>query len=462
MAKRTINTEWLSNWKPTQRTELGDRDARGLRVRGGPSGVVTFWTYDRVPDPATGVLKRVGINLGRWSETGGAGAITLADARKAVFERRERKVEAPRRGDTVASICEAYRRDRLAGQERGEEAYAVIRTHVLSAKPDPKRPPFGEWPAAAVARADLATVVRLAKQPREVDGRRRGGPGAARVVLRHLVAIFAHAVDTGLLKASVAAGLKIQTFGLSNEGRERVLTAAELEAFFAAIDLEALLRGKAKESRIARSTRLAMAALLYTGVRTASLLNATWQAVDLAEATWMIPVADQKLTKKKRAKAKPFVVPLCPTALAVFKQLKAEAGSSPWVVTSPVEREDKQPARLDDKALVRAFRRLQTSGRLKLQPQAVIHDLRRSWRTWAGELGIAVDVAEKALGHSAVNQAAGFSAAADIYDRSDRLEARRDAMNLVGAAFDRVLQGNVAEVVPLKRARRRGRVGEAS
>lgn len=459
--KRTITTEWLAGWRPTKRTELGDRDARGLRVRGGPSGAVTFWTYERAPDPVTGALRRVGVNLGRWSESGGAGAITLAEARQEVLARRGRKVEAPRRGDTVASICEAYRRDRLAGQERGEEAHAVILTHVVKARPDPKRPPFGEWTASQVTRADLAGLIRLAKERRQGEGRRIGGPGAARVVLRHVLAIFAHAVDAGLLEGSVAAGMKLRTFGLKGgreAGRDRFLTAAELGALFGALGLQALLDGTAKTARLQPATRLAMAALLYTGTRTGALLNAKWDAVDLKEATWTVPVADQKLTAEARKKARPFVVPLCPTAVAIFKRLQKEAGKSPWVVTSPVEREDLVPAKLEDKALVRALRRLQQSGRLKLEPTATVHDLRRTWRTWAAELGISVDIAEKALGHVAANQAAGFSAAADIYDRSERLEARREAMNLVGAAFDRVLRGEAAKVVPLGERRRR-RVG---
>ncbi len=392
-----------------------------------------------------------------WSETGGPGTLTLQAARTAVVKRLESKVEAPRRGDTVASLVETYRRDRLAAQERGDEAHAVILTHIVKAIPDPKRPPFGEWPAEAVTRSDLAGIVRLAKQQRVVNGHRHGGAGAAKVVLRHVVAVFAHAVDAGLLKGSVAVGMKLKTFGLDNSGRDRFLTAAELAELFRALDLAALLDGKAKAARLKPATRLAMAALLYTGTRTAALLNAKWEAVDLAKATWTIPVADQKLTVKARKKATPLDVPLCSTALAIFERLKMEAGGSPWVVTSPVERDDKEAARLDDKALVRALNRMQKGGRLKLGRPATVHDLRRTWRTWAGELGVPVDLAEKALGHVRANQAAGFSAAADLYDQSRPLDARREAMELVGAAFDRIMQGKAAKVVPFKSGKRQRR-----
>ena len=470
--KRTISTEWLASWRPTKRTEIGDRDARGLRIRGGPSGVVMFRVYDRAPDPVTGELRRIVVNLGRWSETGGPGTMTLVEAQRAVHTRRATKVEAPRRGDTVAALVEAYRRDRLAGQERGDEAHAVILVHVVKAKPDPKRPPFGEWPAATVTRADVASIVRLAKERREVEGRRLGGPGAARVVLRHVVSIFAHAVDSGLLDGSVAVGMKLSTFGLKGSGRDRFLTAAELAAFFAAIDLEELLNGTDKAARLKPATRLALAALVYTGTRTGAVLNARWEAVDLKKATWTVPPEDQKLTVEARKKAKPFAVPLCPTAVSIFKRLQKEAGASPWVVTSPraekKAKAGKEPTRLEEKALARALSRLQAAAkasrnhpakpaRLALTPKVTVHDLRRTWRTWAGELGIPVDLAEKALGHVAANQAAGFSAAADIYDRSERLDARREAMELVGAAFDRVMSGDAATVVPIKSGKRQRR-----
>ncbi len=483
MGKRSLKTDWLANWHPTKRTEIGDLDTRGLRVRGGPSGVVTFWVYDREPDPVTGVLQRVGINLGRWSETGGPGTLTLVQARAAVVKRTAAKVEAPRRGDTVAAIVETYRRDRLAGQERGDEVHAVIATHIVKATPDPKRPPFGEWPAATVTRSDLAAIIRAAKEPRVVDGRRYGGPGAAKVILRHLVAIFAHAVDAGLLPGSVAAGMQLGTIGLKTGARDRYLTAAEIAELFRALDFARLLDGTAGAARVKPTTRLALAALLYTGTRTGALVNARWEAVDLKKAMWTIPVADQKLTVEARKKARPFVVPLCPMAVSIFKRLQEEGKGSPWIVASPVTRKaGEPPARVEDKALIHALRRLQTPtpgskkdlgdgrqrftptrpARLNLTPRITVHDLRRTWRTWAGEMGIPVDVAEKALGHVAANQAAGFSAASDVYDRSDRLDARREAMELVGAAFDRVLRGEEAKVIPIKATKpKRRSVGAA-
>jgi integrase len=455
MAARDLGTEWLASWKPTKRTEIGDRTVRGLRVRGGPSGVVTFWTYEREPDLATGKLRRVGVNLGRWGEVAGPGLITLTAARAAVMARREKKRQAPRIGGTVEALAQAYRRGQLAEQERGDEAFAIVTTHILKAQPDPKRSAFGEWPASSVTRADLSALVRLAKERRTVDKRHLGGPGAARVVLRHLVSIFAHAVEEGLLDASPAAGMKQRTFKIRATGRDRYLNADEIKALFAALDLTALLDGTAKPIRLSPSVRLATAALLYTGVRTGSLLAARWAAVDMEGASWVIPVSDLKLTKEARMRARPFTVPLCATAAAIFRRLKEEAGDSPWVVASPKKRKsDEAPRRVEGKALVRALRRLQSSGRLSLEPPATVHDLRRSWRTWAGELGVVAEVAEKAMGHVSALQRQGFSAAADIYARGDRFDARREAMEMVGAAFDRIRLGLTARVTPIASVRK--------
>jgi integrase len=136
-----------------------------------------------------------------------------------------------------------------------------------------------------------------------------------------------------------------------------------------ALDLKQLLSGNEKAARLAPATRLAMAALLYTGTRTAALLNAKWDAVDLAGATWTVPVADLKLTAEARKKARPFAVPLCPTAVAIFERLRREAGESPWVVTSPVERPDDKARPLDAKS---------TGARLSSAPEE-----------WPAQLGAA-------------------------------------------------------------------------
>lgn len=455
MKHTVLTSEWLSNWKPTRVTEVADRGCKGLVVRGVPSGKRTFYRWTDVRD-AAGKVRRKRVRLGAWP------AFSLADAQKAVFEAREaRQAETVGAVDlTVKQIAEAYRRDVLSHRERVDEAWNVVRVHIVEAQPEPRRPAFGEWSARLVRPADVASVVRHAKEPRTVEAqtpagettsRRLGGAGVARVVLRELKALFAHAVETGALEMTPAGVMRARSFGLRASSRTRVLDAEELKAFFAALDLTALLEGTAKAQRLSPTIRLALAFQLYVPLRSHSLIGARWDELDLGAARWTVPVERLKLHKEERASARPFVVPLPATAVAILTKLRSLAGVSPWVLASPIPPEKgEEPQHVEPKALIRALSRLQRGTRLALGAKLTVHDLRRTWRSFAMDLGVDHVVAERSLGHVAALRAAGFSGSADVYGRAQMVEQRAQAAELVAAAFDRIRLGNAAAVVLLR------------
>lgn len=452
-----LTSEWLQNWAPAKTQEVGDKVVRGLFVRSGASGAKTFYRWEEAQAHATGETRRRRVRIGRWRVDGGGGTVTLKQARDAVLEAKAiRRAEASGVGQTtVEQLAQAYRQDVLTpNRERADEAWNVIRVHVVEAQLDPKQPLFGRWPAKAVRPADVAAVVRHAAERRTVDGRRLGGPGAARVTLRELKAIFAHAVETGALEMTPAAVLRVRSFGIGGTSRERTLNAVELRAFFEALDLNALLDGSAKFQRLSPTVRLALAFQLYVPLRSQSLIGARWEEIDLKARMWTVPVARLKLRKSDRPSAKPFVVPLPETAVAILARLRDLAGTSPWVLASPApEEETPGPStHVDSKALIRALSRLQESGRLALGARLTVHDLRRTWRTWAQELSVDDTVAERSLGHATALRRAGFSAAADVYGRAQLVEQRAAAAEIVGAAFDRIRLGASATVVPITTA----------
>jgi integrase len=292
--------------------------------------------------------------------------------------------------------------------------------------------------------------VRYAKEPRVVGGRRLGGLGSGRVVLRELRAIFAHAVETGVLEMTPAGVLRARSFGLRAVSRSRVLDEHEIGAFFEALELTALLDGTAKARRLSPTVRLALAFQLYVPLRSQSLIGARWEEFDLDAGRWVVPVDRLKMRREDRAAARPFTVPIPETALAILRRLLERAGKSPWVLASP-----KDPtSHVEEKALVRALVRLQRPGRsgvprLNIGARLTVHDLRRTWRTLAMDLGVDHVVAERSLGHVAVLRAAGFSDAADVYGRAQMVEQRAKAAELVAAALDRIRLGREAVVVPL-------------
>jgi integrase len=451
MRKVKLTSEWLAAWSPKRREEVADGVCRGLSVRGGPSGAKTFYRWIDARAPGTDKAKRQRVALGRWAIDGGGGALSLGAARAAFLEARKAK-QAEVAGIakwTVEALALEFKSDRLAARERGAEEWRTIEVHILQAVPAPTRPVFGQWPASEVRRDDLAAVVRLAKEVRAVGSRRLGGPAIARAVLRDLNSIFRHGLEVGKLTAN-PADMRTETFGLSKTSRARVLDAQELKALFDLLDLGALIDRTAKPTKLSEVARLGIAFQSFCPTRSQSILGATWDEFDLASALWVIPPARLKMRNaKERQEARAFTVPLCSTAVAILRRLKELSGESPWVLASPKGRTGEPPRALDRKTLIRALARLCVSGRLKLSSRVTIHDLRRTWRSLAEELGVDDVTAEKALGHRTAMARAGHAQSADVYARSARTEQRAQAAELVGSALDRIRLGASATVVPL-------------
>ncbi len=118
---------------------------------------------------------------------------------------------------------------------------------------------------------------------------------------------------------------------------------------------------------------------------------------------------------KRRSRARPFVVPLPGTALAHPRAAPREAGKSPWVLASPKDPEK----HIGEKVLVRALSRLQDGKRLALGEKLTVHDLRRTWRSLAMDLGIDHAVARLSLGH------AGLEGVEGLYGRSSQMLDQR-------------------------------------
>lgn len=444
MKRTELTSEWLSNWSPTRTTEVADRGARGLVVRGGPRGVKTFYRWADAKDAATGEVRRRRVKLGHWP------ALALADARRLVLDANEaRHVETTGGEITVQALAEAYRRDVLGEREPSSAAWSwgIIRTHILTAKPDAKAAPFGEWNARTVRGPDISAVIRAARVERTVEvtdtkgrqvKRRLGGKAAARAALRETKAIFATAVGSGALDMSPAAVLQAKALGLKKTARKRRLSPDEIRALFEVLDLSAILDGTAKEWRLTETVRLGIALLFYVPARSHSLIAARWEEIDLNGARWTIPPAKLKLHKDERAVANAFVMPLPSSAVAILRKLRALAGESPWVLAAA--RDSKQ--HINRKALVRALERLQESGRLALGSPFTVHDARRTWRSMASDLGVAFEVAERSLAHV-------LPGVAETYDRAEMVERRAAAADLVAAALDRIRLGKAATVTSL-------------
>lgn len=158
---------------------------------------------------------------------------------------------------------------------------------------------------------------------------------------------------------------------------------------------------------------VAIKILLTTCVRVNELVKAKWTDIDFIKAEWTIPDANSKTRKG-------FTIPLPPTVVSWFKELKEYACGSEYVLPTRRAGESKQPYILTltiNVALNKLCNKLE--GVRRFTP----HDLRSTARSHLTELGINLIVAERCLNHS-------LGGLVSIYDQHDYMTERRTALEL--------------------------------
>jgi integrase len=407
-ARKPIRTELqLSNLhsEPT-RYDVPIAASPGLVVRVFPSGKKSFrWTR------SAGYSPRV-ITYGSFPD------LSLADAvrgHEAAKTRQQNGEVVITHAATVNELADLFYEKRLRPHLRSaDHVRRIIEVHILAHIGDRKITSLNPQTCTGL-------IDRLVEQGKEAH---------AKTVLARLKQMLDFAVARGLLEASPAISLKTSDMGIHLTPRQRALSGEEIAAFFQALDCH---------RRLSLQTKLAFRLLLLSGVRTGELLKAQWENVDFEGAVWTIPPSDQKLTKKREANARPFVVPLSAQALELFQEAKHLSGASVFVFGTA-----SKTGRLDDKVLGHALRRMFESGKLEMAPFHP-HDLRRTCRTHLSALRIPPHIAERCLNHS-------LGKILETYDTFDFVEERREAMQRWADQLD-IFTGKVGNVVAFNNAR---------
>ena len=166
-------------------------------------------------------------------------------------------------------------------------------------------------------------------------------------------------------------------------------------------------------------TKLAFHFLVLTAARSGEVRGATWDEIDLDNATWTVPAERMKARREHR-------VPLSRRALEVLNEAEKLSGNTGLIFPSPTGRI------LPDSNLSKMLRR---SG-----IESTAHGMRASFRQWAAErTNTPREVCELALAH--VNSDAVEAA----YQRSDLFDLRRKLMES-WASFLAVKRGEVRAI----------------
>jgi integrase len=251
-------------------------------------------------------------------------------------------------------------------------------------------PSLGSKTIREVTASDVQTIVFR---------KRDNGREAAAAELRNLIKrIFDYAVVCGATQFNPALALPTR-FITKARARTRALSPEEVRVYLHTL----------YQSNIRRQFKLALHLILLTLVRKSELLLAQWKDVDLESGEWQIPAENSKTEQ-------PHIVYLSTQATALFRELKALAGESHWVL----------PGR---SSLAKPFAHNamnQALGSITFEIAAfTIHDLRRTGSTLLHEKGFAADVVEKALNHTA-------SGVRGIYNRAEYAVQRREMLQFWG------------------------------
>lgn len=429
---RGLTQSKLDEWAASvhhKRFEVRDRQCPGLFVRVGTTGAVTFrWhAFDR------GTKKHRNETVGRYPD------LSLAEARAKLG-----KMKDAQRTGVLAAFTAG---DKTTVNELGKRFLEQL--EMRRRNPDDARsscriarsyfdrevfPRIGNVPVNMVSSAACREIVESIVE--------RGKPTAAGMVHQLLGQFFRFAEGLDMIERNPARALDRSALGAAaGPARQRCLSAKEIAAFWHAMESE--------KTPGTGTAKLALRILLLTAVRQGELVKARWSDVDLREATWTIPPENRKLKKSVEPSARDFVVPLSPLALSLFRELKENAGSSEWVLPSPMHGGSAGFSRVTLATTCRNFFEPRTGKPAPFKMATFTpHDLRRTARScFTGKLGADPMLAERSLGHTVGGRVL------NTYDTGDYLEQRRGLLDKWAVYVERLAKPEAAPVAFLPTAR---------
>lgn len=364
-----------------KRYNVFDSQTRGLGIAVYPSGVKTFFHLRKVqgwperttigPFPdlsvenARGKASELNGKFARWKEHDYEGPSPL-----------EKPKKAPTLGEVLTDYVENHLKANAKNPERAVKSANWIFDRYF----------------ASLRNRTLGTIRRQhVRELHKYIAENHGGVSANRAIT-FLRTLINHAIhpDVALWDGANPCA-KPKKFLAHEESRTRVITREESPKFFKAL---------AEEPH--RDLRDFLLLALATGARRGTIFAMRWEEIDWEHAIWVI----SNPKGKKGRSAHP--LPLTRLALSV---LKSRQRRNEWVF----------PGKKMHITTVKKPWRLFLS-RAGIQG-LTLHDLRRTLASQEGEIGASTEVIQKTLGHKE------SSAATRIYDRSDRRDEVRGAMD---------------------------------
>lgn len=420
------------------RDGIADPDLKGFGVVVAPSGAKSFFISFTSPESG----QRTQGALGRFPGTSLAAARETARQWRAQIRegidpvqgarRREEAAQAAREAEaslgTVAQLFDLYCRDLEADGKRSAQFVRGIFRREISPAMGAKRARDVTVDAAADLIADIAGRGHL------VLANRTRGYGLSAfnfgMKVRNLPRWRKEAPNFDIDSNPFARTEK----ALKREPRgQRHLSRDELRWVWIALGASYQAKqgnGATRDVALDTATQIALKLLLATGQRVEEVLHATWDEFDREAKVWAIP-AERRKNASKNASGEPHLVPLTDLHLRLLDTLEPFSEGSRFLFPA---RDGDKPR--DYRSLTQAVSRLcARTGITRFSPR----DIRRTWKTLAGSIGIDLEIRNRIQGH------AFDDIGSRAYDRYSYLDEKRRAMERWTAFVDTLVaeQDNV-------------------
>ncbi len=340
--------------------------------------------------------RRVRDKLGRWPELGhkearaAAKTLVQATAMKEVaggdaYEHRKgkrRKSADRRKSETMGAALDVYASDRLAGLRSGDHAEKVLR-NVFAALLSRR--------LVEIEQPDLIAAI---------DEKRRTAPSMADLSVRYAKPFWGWVARTGRGTALLQHEKVRQT-----RKRERTLSMLELGAI-----------ANALEEIGPTVPALMVRTMLGTAARAGEVSWIERHEIELADRLWTQPASKNKSDRVH-------MVPLNDYAATAINEMMIQTNNELLFAgktgKTPFSGWSKFKASLDKASGITEW---------------TFHDFRRTFATIAADNGVDPHVADRCLNHTG---AGTTSTVARVYQRSEFLEQRREAMNIWNDAIER-------------------------
>jgi integrase len=177
--------------------------------------------------------------------------------------------------------------------------------------------------------------------------------------------------------------------------------------------------------------------LLLTAQRRDEVANMTWTEIG-PDGIWTIP-AERYKTKRSNH------VPLSNPARRVIEAQPKIDGCEyvfPSRTKTPFSGFGKSKARLDRAVLLYMQKRAKKGAEIEPLPNWTLHDLRRTAKTLMARAGVRPDISERVLGHV-------IAGVEGTYDRHSYADEKRDALEMLAAMIESILDPRPSSVAAL-------------